>query len=323
MLRVLSSVLLGISLAACQIGPRGSSPEILYSKNATAARSLQVPPDLSSVAEGEQFVLPGNAAGAVITRNTLLPESVSLRFVRESGASYLDIQKTPEEIWPQLQEFFRAERFPIFNSEPVAGVISSQWRQLGESADRNATKNLLGSDATVVRVAFRLERGTGNSTRLFARQQVALNGDAVIGPENVWPPSSHDPENTSELLVRLLAFLGVEEQRAQGILDDPTAAAILDDAVVNSTSQLTYLDVYRGYLPAYRIVDAALKNVSGTEVDSDSATGKMVGTVDGSLVTYEIFPINSTSTRIILDPSLRLSRQQKVKFLTALLDEIV
>ena len=322
MIRVLTIALMGFSLVACSIGPRASSPEQLYSKNATQARELQVPPDLNEVAEGEQFVLPGNSGGA-ITRATLLPETADVRFVREAGANYLDIQNAPEEIWPQLQEFFRAERFPISQSEPVAGLISTQWRELAENADRNATKALMDSDATVIRIAFRLERGAAGNTRLFARQQVARNADAQIGPENLWPPSSHDPEKTSELLARLMVFLGVEKQRAEGILTDQAASEVLDDAVVRSTSQLTYLDVYRGYLPAFEVVDAALKNVSGTSVESDSTTGKLVGTVDGTEVTYEIFPINTTSTRIIMDPSLRLSREQKVKFLSSLLNEIV
>lgn len=307
MLRVLISVSLGLSLAACQIGPRASSPDVLYSKNATEARALQVPPDLSNVAEGEQFVLPGNAGGT-ITRNTLLPESANLRFVRQGDENFLEIQNTPEDIWPQIQEFLRSEQYPISQSEPIAGVVTSQWRKRSGS---------------VVRVAFRLERGDGNSTRLFTRRQVADDAGATMDADDVWPPFTHDSEKTSELLVRLMVFLGVEEQRALGILNDQDVSAILDDATVKSTSLLTYMDVHRGFLPAFEVVDSALKRISGTAVTSDRASGKLVGTVEGALVAYEIFPVTSIATRVIMDPAAKLSQELTLKFLNTLLEEII
>ena len=308
MVRVLGIVLLSLPLAACQIGPRASSPELLYSTKATEARTLQVPPDLSEVAEGEQFVLPGNT-GAAITRNTLLPTSANVEFVRSGSENYLDIQSTPEEIWAQLQEFLRANRYPISQSEPVAGAVSSQWRPVSRGADR------------VSRVAFRLERGEGNTTRLFARQQVADSANASI--DAIWPPSSHDPENTSELLVRVMVFLGVQEQRALEILSEEQVSAIFDEATLEVTSKLTYLDVHWGFLPAFEVVDTALRSISATPVNSDRASGKLEGTVDGVLVVYEIFPITSVATRVIMDPARRLSPAQKLKFLNSLRKGIV
>jgi len=308
MFRLLVILCSGISLAACQIGPRASSPELVYSETAKEAQSLQVPPDLTDVAEGEQFVLPGNEGGA-ITRSTLLPESASVRFVRQSGENFLEIQNAPEEIWLQIQKFLRAERFPISESAPIAGVVSSQWREQ------------TGTDM-VVRLAFRLERDEASGTRLFARQQVASSA-ATVSADDVWPISTHDPENTSELLVRLMVFLGVEEQRALGILNDEAVSSILDDATVKSTSLLTYMDVHRGFLPAFDVVDSALKRVSDTEVTSDIASGKLEGTVDGDLVTYEIFPVTAIATRVIMDPAKRLSREQKLKFLNFLREEII
>ena len=320
--RLFVIVLLSTATAACQPGYRATSPEVLYTKEADAALNLQVPPDLTSVSEGEQFVLPGNNGGA-ITRNTLLPESAAVQFVRQGTENFLTIRKSPEEVWPQLQAFLRAERFPIAQSEPVTGVMSSQWRELAEDAGRNALKSLLNSDATVIRVAFRLERGQGNSTRLFARQQIAVNADATVGPDDVWPASSHDPENTSELMVRLMVFLGVQEQRAKGILNDASASAVLDDATLEATASDTYLVLYRSYIPAFRQVSMALENLAPGAVTTDSNVGRLDANLQGLSVSFRVTPVNVSAARVTVNAVEPLTREQQEALLNDLLKQLV
>lgn len=322
MQRALVSVLLGLSLAACQPGYRASSPEVLYSKNADTALELQVPPDLNNVAEGEQFVLPGTSGGA-ITRNTLLPETAVVRFVRQGSENYLDISASPEALWPQLQAFLRSERYPIASSEPVSGSMTSQWRELTDEEGRSALKSLLRSDESVSRVAFRLERGSGNTTRLFARQQVADNSDASVGPDDVWPSTSHDPESTSELLVRLMVFLGVQEQRARGILNDAEVAAVLGDATLQSTATDTFLVVYRSYEPAYRKVSVALEALASGSVSGDSNVGRLDVTINGSPVSFRVTPVNVSAARVTVNAAEPLTREQQQALLDRLLEQLV
>ena len=87
-----------------------NSPDVIYSDNAVQARDLQVPPDLTDVSNAEQFVLPGTG-NAAVARNTLLPQFDSLRFVREGGQHWLEFQQAPEDLWPQLLEFLKKEKF--------------------------------------------------------------------------------------------------------------------------------------------------------------------------------------------------------------------
>jgi len=114
-------------LAGCGSLASKNSPDVIYSDNAVQARDLQVPPDLTDVSNAEQFVLPGTG-NAAVARNTLLPQFDSLRFVREGGQHWLEFQQTPEDLWPRLLEFLRKEKFRIDQTEPVAGVIATQWR---------------------------------------------------------------------------------------------------------------------------------------------------------------------------------------------------
>jgi len=276
---------------------------------------------LADVTEGEQFVLPGTSGGA-IKRNTLLPENAAVRFVRQGSENYLEIKRSPEDVWPQLQAFLRAERFPIAKTEPVAGVMSSQWRELTDADGRSALKSLLGNDATVARVAFRLERGVSNSTRLFARRQVAASADAEIGPDDVWPATSHDPENTSELLVRLMVFLGVQEQRARGILSDESVSAVLDDATLETTASDTWLVVHQSYRPAFRAVESALGNITEGEISADSSIGRLQATIDGSVVMFKVTAVNVSAARVSVTSSELLSREQQEAILKTLREQM-
>lgn len=322
MVRVFASVVLGLTVAGCQTGYRAKSPERLYSKTAAQATDLQVPPDLASVAEGEQFVLPGTGGGA-IARNTLLPDTASVRFVRQSGENYLEIKKTPEEVWPQLQGFLSSERWPIALAEPLTGVISTQWRGVASSAVGGTFKNILGSDGDVVRAAFRLERGAGNSTRVFARQQVAANKDVQVNPDTVWPASSHDPENTSELMVRLMVFLGIQEQQARGILSNDASAAILQDATLESTASDTFLVVHRGYQPAFRAVGGAVNAIASSVSTADSNTGRVDAVVNGVAVSFRISAVNVSAARVTVNSAQPLTREQQQTMLASLRDQLV
>ncbi len=323
MLRAFVIVLVGLSLTACGFGHRKNSPEVLYSKNSNAALELQVPPDLSPVSEGEQFVLPGTTGGA-ITRNTLLPESAAVRYVRAGAENYLEIGATAEALWPQLQAFLRSERYPIDNSEPVSGLMTSQWRAIGGSgSSRRSLESLLNSKARVSRIAFRLERGEGDTTRLFARQQDAESADVKLGPDNLWPASSYDPENTSELLVRLMVFLGVEQQRAQGILSDAEVAAVLDEASVQSTATDTFMVVYRNYEPAFRKVKQALEALASGEVSGQSSGGRLNATIDGAEVSFLMIPVNVSAARVTVDAETPLTPEQQQALLDDLLDQLV
>jgi len=301
--RVIAAVLLGLLVSACQPGYRATSPESLYTQNADAALALQIPPDLTDVSEGEQFVLPGNSGGA-ITRNTLLPNLDAIKFVRSGAENWLELKHSPEDVWPQLQAFLRSERFPISQTEPVAGVMSSQWRALTDAEGRSALKSLLGSDDSVTRVAFRLERDSAaNATRLFARQQVAKAADVEISPDALWPPNSHDPENTSELLVRLMVFLGVEEQKARGILSDDAVSSVFDNATLETTATNTWLVVHRGYRPAFRAVSAALRQLGDeADIQVDDNVGRVEALLRGSRVAFRVTPVNVSAARVSVIP---------------------
>jgi len=216
---------------------------------------------LTEVSDGEQFVLPGTS-GAPVTRDTLLPEFSSVKFLRNGQLSWLESATAPEVIWPRLLAFIRSEGMAVARTEPAAGLITTQWQPV--SGDRSLFKNLISGDAHQ-RLAFRLER-LNSGSRLFVRSQQA--GKDVATTEGadtlIWPAESHDAEQTSLVLQRLLVFLGLDEQRASGLLSQAGADAVINEATLELSAGGSRLLLQQGYRPALESVSATLTKLGFT-----------------------------------------------------------
>lgn len=314
-----------MTLSACGTFYQPTSPDVLYSDASTEARQLQVPPDLTDVSDGEQFVLPGNGGGTV-TRNTLLPEFESVRFRREREISWLAFKQSPEDIWPRLLAFLRSQKYRVEQTEPTAGTIVSQWRSAAEVESGGILKGLIGGDEDYSRVAFRLERGGDGSVgaRLFARQQTGSEALVKSDTAVLWPARSSDPEVTSELLNRLLVFLGVDEQKSQGLLDEEQARAVLDDAAVQTTAAGRQLLVNRGFVPTFRAVTSALQQMDHAISSSDDGVGRIEFIDESESLVVSLVPVHVSAVRLSLsdEDGRRLDAERERKLLTALRDAI-
>ena len=323
--RVRRVLLMGLTLAVgsgCASVYQPNSPDVAYSSEASAARQLQVPPDLTDVSDGEQFVLPGSG-NASVSRNTLLPEFSSVRFVRQAGQSWLEVDRPPEELWPRLLAFARKERYRIEQTEPVSGVIVTQWRPKSDAQTGGLLKNLLGSSADFTRMAFRLER-SGTGARLFARSQAADKSVVTVEQSLAWPVESHDPENTSALLARLLVFLGIDEQRSNGILDEAQANGVLNDAEIQTTAAGSQLIIHRGYQPAFSALQTAMLNLNYAINSSDGSVGRIEAIVQTEALIVAITPMHVSAVRVLLSDSegRRLPAERERALLGALVQQL-
>ncbi len=265
---------MGLALAsACSIGPRANSPDLLYSSNATKARQLQVPPDLNDVSAEEQFVLPGDANG-VISRNTLLPTVGAGKYVREGSRDWLELSATPEALWPRLLRFVEEEGFTIEATEPLTGNISTQWRAAGGEVGTLAGAVGKGDQ---VRLSLRLERlDDASGSRLFARFQTS--GDKVEG-ELLWSSEASQPENSSIVLRRFLAYLGIQNQAARGLISETVAERLLQGSELERSESGTTLVVHRGLKPSYDAVGRVVQRL-GLKIDRPASTATAMNFTD-------------------------------------------
>ncbi|MFK7997702.1 MAG: outer membrane protein assembly factor BamC [Granulosicoccus sp.] len=321
----LTGILCLILLSGCGSLQSQNSPESVYSKTAAEARALQIPPDLTDVSNAEQFVLPGTGGGA-IKRNTLLPKFDSVSFVRDGDQSWLEFQRTPEDLWPQLLAFASKQKYRIDQTEPVAGIIVTQWRPASAIAGTNILRNLVAADEEYTRIAFRLERN-GAGSRLFARSQAASKADvdaAANAADSDWPARSHDAENTSALLNRFLVFLGVEQQKAQGILGAEQASAVVDNALVQRTPTGNEVLLNRGYQTSFRHVLTALKDLEYSIISSDDNAGRIEFSDAETPLVIDLSPIHVSAVRVFVSDSrgVKLPPEQELQLLSALVERL-
>jgi len=331
---VLSVLGVAVNLSACGTFYQADSPDVVYSNDSTDARQLQVPPDLTDVSNGEQFILPGRT-GAAVARNTLLPEFESVRFVREGASSWLQFDQTPEDLWPHLLAFVRQQKFRIEQTKPVTGTIKTEWRPASVMQQGGLLKSLIGGEKAFTRVAFRLERD-GDGARLFARSQAATEEIAKTGSSgNEWPESSHNPEVTSELLSLFLVSLGLDEQKSKGLLDDSRSKAVLEDAEVQTTAAGSQLLINKGYQSAFQALSQALSKLEHEITSSDNRVGRIEfidsegGAATDSAVSSPLVatlvPVHVSAVRISLsdDTGRQLDHEREQALLKALRDQLV
>jgi len=140
--------------------------------------------------------------------------------------------------------------------------------------------------------------------RLFARSQSASKA-AIESQENTedasWPASSHNPENTSALLQRFLVFLGVEEQKARGILSEAQARAALDNATVRSNASGSELIINRSYRSSFNQLLSVIQQLDGyTLTSSDDSLGRIEVQDATTSVVLELSPIHVSAVSVSL-----------------------
>jgi len=323
---VLVLPLMGLNLviAACGFNNPQSSPDVIYSTNSRGAKQLQVPPDLTNVSNGEQFILPGQEPGS-LSRNRLLPTFSSAKYVRNGDQNWLELEQTAESVWPLVLDFVRQQKLVVEKTEPTTGLIFTQWRSDDEKAG-GLLKNLRSGNELFTRNAFRLERN-GAGTRIFARS-MQLEADVIksLG-SNEWPASSHNPEQVAQLLTRLLVFLGADEQKAKGILSEPQARAVLDDAELQTTASGSQLLVHKGFAPSFDDVRAAMEKLEYNILESDGSVGqlKVSRASDAEPILISLTPLHISAVRVLVSEpgGTRFEKDKELAFLNALREQII
>jgi len=311
-------------LTGCGFNNPSSSPDVVYSDASDEAKQLQIPPDLTNVSNSEQFILPGLEAGP-LARNRLLPVFNGAKYIREDNQNWLELNQSAESIWPLVLEFIRKQKLVVEKTEPTTGLIFTQWRADTEK-NGGLLKNLISGEEMFSRYAFRLERNS-SGTRLFARS-MQLSGDAVNDSANdQWPSSSHNPEQVAQVLVELLVFLGAEQQQAQGILSEPQANAIIDDAEVQTTAAGSQLVVHKGFAPSFRDVQKAVNNLDYTIVLSDDSVGVIQASPEAGAepMLFSLTPVHVSAVRVQITQQGgdRLPKEKELAILTALKEQII
>jgi len=227
--RTLAAGGIALGVTSCgMLGKHSDDPTVAY-VSAEERALLEIPPDLSSNAREALLRLP-ESGKSKIAHSTLLPSPESVRLVRDGSARWLELDADARELWPSLKDFLTHHGYQIARDEPLLGVIETEWRNVTEESSSGiggAVADLFSGPADKPRERFRLrvERisDADKTVRLFVTQRrivPAVVADARGRPtdEGVLIKRPPQSEQETEMLLRLLVFLGVQEQVARGVL---------------------------------------------------------------------------------------------------------
>jgi outer membrane protein assembly factor BamC len=285
-----------LALAGCASTDTGifESRKIDY-KSVRQAPTLEIPPDLTTPTRDDRYAVPDVSPRGVATfsaysaeraaqpvRNVsdVLPQPKAMRIERAGSQRWLVVPGTPEELWPQIHDFWLELGFILNIDDPGIGVLETDWAENRAKLPQDILRATLGkfidsAYSTPERDKYRtrIEEGKDAGT---VEVYISHRGMMEIYPNEakdatVWQPRPPDPELEAEMLRRLMVRLGADETRAAAAL---TAAAPRNDlAQVQTGDGRAWLQVSEPFDRAWRRVGLALDRVGFTVEDRDRAKG--------------------------------------------------
>ncbi|MGH8855071.1 MAG: outer membrane protein assembly factor BamC [Telluria sp.] len=292
--RVLTLSAMALSLAACTTV--FESDKVDY-RGAKKAAALEVPPDLTALQRDNRYAVPDGkgiatasgfqqsragatqgaapVAGSMETIGPVSTEAVSVQ--RNGDQRWLVVKQTPEQLWPQLRQFWENQGFAIETESVTTGTMETSWVENRSKIPQDFLRKAIGrvfdraySTGERDKYRTRLERLPDGSTEVYVSHRGAEEVLTGAGKETtVWTVRPNDPGLESQFLGRLVAQLtGVKEtkQAETMVADAPVAAQhakLVDNAV----------ELDEGYDRAWRRVGLALDRVGFTVEDRDRVQG--------------------------------------------------
>jgi len=292
----LAAALAALLLAGC-VTEESLTGKVDY-KSTVVLPSLEVPPDLTSPARDNRYIIPetgkttatysGYEAERREQRNpaggAVLPEFDKLRIERAGTQRWLVVEDPPEKIWPVVKDFWQENGFILRQEDAAVGIMETDW------AENRATI----SDSWVTRTLgglLRSAHGTGERDKYRTRLERTPTGGAEVyishrGMEEVfskagtqlegardpvWQTRPSDPELEVEFLRRLMVRLGAPSEKAQAMIAtaQPPQRAVLKKGLDGNE----LLEVFEPFDRAWRRVGLALDRVGFTVEDRDRQKG--------------------------------------------------
>jgi outer membrane protein assembly factor BamC len=280
-------------LAGCSSVGSMLEPDRLEYKSAGKAPSLEIPPDLTQLQRDNRYAIPeanrgtATASGYNLQQNAR-PSSTAavapkagedMRIERDGSQRWLVVKQSPEELWPQIKDFWQDSGFLITLESPQAGVMETDWAENRAKIPQDFIRNTLGKAldslySTGERDKFRtrLERTGNGSTEIYISHRGMQ--EELVGQQKdstMWTPRPSDPGLEAEFLSRLMARLGTDSAQAKAAVTNASSQIARAKLVKGANGR--YVEVDEGFDRAWRRVGLALDRVGFTVEDRDRTQG--------------------------------------------------
>ncbi|MYM86175.1 outer membrane protein assembly factor BamC [Rugamonas sp. FT82W] len=273
-------------------------------KSAKKASTLDVPPDLTQLQKDNRYSLPDsnngiatasgyNASKGIVTgpaaimpgtpaAGTVVPTSINdIKVERDGNQRWLVIKQTPEQLWPQLKQFWEDSGFVLAKENATAGTMETEWNENRAKIPQDFIRNTIGkvfdsvySSGERDKFRTRLERRADGASEIYISHRGAQ--EVVTGAQKestTWMPRPNDPGLEAEFLARLMTKLGNGAEVAQAKSAVDTAIVQPQHASLVGAGADRAVQVDEGFDRAWRRVGLALDRAGFTVEDRDRTQG--------------------------------------------------
>ena len=285
-----------LSLGACSsIENFAGGDRVDYRTAPAKAVPLDVPPDLTQLARDTRYQPQAGAvsaaafqAGSAAPRSAAVTTSVApqalgkVRIEREGTQRWLSTPLTPDQLWPQLQTFWKDNGMTLVIDQPQIGMMETDWVENRAKLPDDFLRRTLGRfiDALYAtgerdKYVTRIEPSAAGSDVFIAHrglfERVNTDGARQIDATQ-WVFRANDAGLEAILLARLMVKLGLTDEQAKVALAAPAAVVPVRARVVEGLPAAA-LQVDDNFERAWRRVGLALDRAGFTVEDRDRAQG--------------------------------------------------
>ena len=291
----------GLVLSALLVSPTGctfvgsvfESDKLDY-RASKKAPPLDIPPDLTQMQKDNRYaipdgrgvasastyqkgVAPAGAVAATAGETVGLASSPAVKVERSGNQRWLVVKQTPEQLWPQLKQFWADSGFTIEEESATTGVMETNWAENRSKIPQDILRRTLGrvfdsaySTGERDKYRTRLERAPDGSTEIYISHRGAE--EVLTGPAKEiaqWTARPNDPGLEAQFLAKLSA-------RLTGAPDVKTTTAEVQSAPLQPQHAKLVgnaVEVDEGFDRAWRRVGLALDRVGFTVEDRDRVNG--------------------------------------------------
>ena len=292
-IRLLTALVATLLIAGCS-----STPDETY-MSSQGTHALEVPPNLSQPVSNPDFLVPGISSqqttysgytSAESQAKDVLPKiGKDVVFVRDGGAFWLEIDKTPNEIWPMLKGFVGKTGFEIKYANQAVGIIDTSWRENEDGASWMTTMTSGDQGVYMDKYRLRLERGkNAKTTRVFITHKGARIAKDVVNAKvwdddedtvdiadnangkTLWVARPSDPELEIEMLRSFMLYIGLDKD---AVSDELSVYSNKKIAKLVEEDKGLALEVKENFPRTWRRVGLALDRIGFVVDDLNRSAG--------------------------------------------------
>ena len=240
--------------------------------------SLIIPPDLTSPSSQAALI----EVEEMVDDSDVLQRVQNVEIKRDKYRRWLLVDLPPNEVWALSKEFFRSYGFKIEKENQKIGLLETDYLEI----ETKVPDQSLGAIRVALSKALKTKYGLPIADKYRIRIESTDNpmesevyltlssiGEVVSGAMRVWQPREKDIELETEMLLKLMVFLGDDRFDAITKIKSNTNENIIDVSVVLSEKGFATLIFPFEKKESWKLLGWALDELSIDIEDRDQIEG--------------------------------------------------